>query len=262
MQTLIVQELLCFGISPGGGNAALVVQHNHSSADQRQQFAKERNKPACVFIDTATDGDIVLDFFYPHMRSPLCSHATLAAARVLLSAERPRLQVRTAMHSQPLTLILHDGEVFLQLSPQPAPQVDLPNGLAQQLLSAPGIRLASPPAIASVGSPKLLLEVADGATLQALTPNLQGIADWGKQHGVSGAYAWCRRPDGALEGRSFNHLDPAAEDGATGVAAGALSVLLKSSVTVYQGANLGTPCRLGAEFLDESILIGGKTEFA
>jgi PhzF family phenazine biosynthesis protein len=262
MQNSQVRELLCFGVTPGSGNAALVVQYDHSSADQRQQFAKERNKPACVFIDTATDGSIVLDFFYSHMRSPLCSHATLAAARVLLSAARPQLQVRTAMHGQPLTLILHDGEVFLQLSPQSAPQVALPDGLAEQLLAAPGIRLTSPPAIASVGSPKLLLEVADSATLQALTPNLQGIANWGKQHGVSGAYAWCHRPDGALEGRSFNHLDPAAEDGATGVAAGALSVLLKSSVTVYQGANLGTPCRLRAEFLDESILIGGKTEFA
>jgi PhzF family phenazine biosynthesis protein len=262
MQTLIVQELLCFGIAPGGGNAALVVRHDQSSADQRQQFAKERNRPACVFIDIAPDGGIVLDFFYPHMRSPLCSHATLAAARVLLSAERPRLEVRTAMHGQPLTLILHDGEVFLQLSPQAAPQVALPDGLAEQLLAAPAICLASPPAIASVGSPKLLLEVPNNVTLQALMPHLQRIADWGKQHGVSGAYAWCRRPDGALEGRSFNHLDPAAEDGATGVAAGALSVLLKSSVTVYQGANLGMPCRLRAEFLDESILIGGKTEFA
>ncbi|MYN28836.1 PhzF family phenazine biosynthesis protein [Duganella levis] len=262
MQNSQVRELLCFGIAPDGGNAALVVQHDHSSADQRQQFAKERNKPACVFIDTATDGSIVLDFFYPHMRSPLCSHATLAAARVLLSAEWPRLEVRTAMHDQPLTLILHDGEVFLQLSPQSAPQVDLPDGLAEQLLAAPGICLASPPAIASVGSPKLLLEVADSVTLQALTPDLQGIADWGKQQGVSGAYVWCRRPDGALEGRSFNHLNPAAEDCATGVAAGALCVLLKSSVTLYQGANLGTPCQLRAEFLDESILIGGKTEFA
>jgi PhzF family phenazine biosynthesis protein len=262
MQYSQVCELLCFGVAPGGGNAALVVQHDHSSAEQRQQFARERNKPACVFIDTAADGGIVLDFFYPHMRSPLCSHATLAAARVLLSAERPRLEVRSAMHGQPLTLILHDDEVFLQLSPQPAPQVNLSDELAQQLLAAPGIQLASPPAIASVGSPKLLLEVADSATLQALTPDLQGIAEWGKQHGVSGAYAWCRRPDGALEGRSFNHLNPEAEDGATGVAAGALSVLLKSSVTVYQGANLGTPCQLRAEFLDESILIGGKTEFA
>jgi PhzF family phenazine biosynthesis protein len=257
-----VQELLCFGVAPGGGNAALVVRGDNSSAEQRQRFARERNKPACVFVDQAADGGMVLDYFYPHTRSPLCSHATLAAARVLLSPEQPKLQVRTAMHKQPLTLILHDGEVFLQVAPQAMPPAPLSAALAEQLLAAPGIRLASPPAIASVGSPKLLLEVADSATLQALTPDLHSIARWGKQHGVSGIYAWCRRPDGGLEGRNFNHLDPAAEDGATGVAAGALTVLLQDGVTLYQGANVGTPCKLRTEFLDESILIGGKTAFA
>ncbi|MRW86542.1 PhzF family phenazine biosynthesis protein [Pseudoduganella sp. FT26W] len=254
-----VQELLCFGIAAGGGNAALVVQHGPARAEQRQQFATERNKPACVFIDTADDGRIVLDYFYPHKRSPLCLHATLAAAHMLLSAQRPQLEVRTAMHDQPLSLILQDGEVFIQLTPQAAPDVAVTQELAAQLLTAPGRALASPPVIASVGSPKLLLEVADSATLQGLTPDLARITDWGRQHGVSGCYAWCRRPDGALEGRNFNHLDPAAEDAATGVAAGALTVVLKTGLILYQGANVGTPCRLRTEFRDESILIGGKT---
>jgi PhzF family phenazine biosynthesis protein len=259
MQKAQVQELLCFGIAAGGGNAALVVQHGPVGAGQRQQFATERNKPACVFIDTADDGHLVLDYFYPHKRSPLCLHATLAAARVLLSTERPQLDVRTAMLDQPLTLILQDGEVFIQLTPQAAPDVAVSQELATQLLAAPGIALASPPVVASVGSPKLLLEVANSATLQALTPDLPHITDWGKQHGVNGCYVWCRRPDGTLEGRNLNHLDPAAEDAATGVAAGALTVLLKTGLILYQGANVGTPCRLRTEFRDESILIGGKT---
>jgi PhzF family phenazine biosynthesis protein len=215
-----------------------------------------------VFIDAAHGGDIVLDYFYPHTRSPLCLHATLAAARVLLSPQRPELQVRTAMHGQLLTLILQDGEVFIQLARQAAPELVIPPELPGRLLAAPGIALASPPVIASVGSPKLLLEVADSATLHALVPDLQAIAGWGRQHGVSGCYVWCRRPDGALEGRNLNHLDPAAEDGATGVAAGALTVHLQTGITLYQGANVGTPCLLRTELRAESILIGGKTEFA
>jgi PhzF family phenazine biosynthesis protein len=259
MQESIVQELLCFGVAAGGGNPALVVQHDGSSAAQRQQFARDSRKPACVFIDRSEDGAIVLDYFYPHMRSPLCLHATLAAARVLLSPQQPELLVHTAMRQQPLTLILQDGEVFIQLSPQATPQVDIAPDLPGRLLAAPGIVLASPPVIASVGSPKLLLEVADRTTLHALTPDLQAIADWGRQHGVSGCYVWCRRPDDALEGRNLNHLDPAAEDGATGVAAGALSVHLQTSITLYQGANVGMPCLLRTEFRGENILIGGRT---
>jgi PhzF family phenazine biosynthesis protein len=251
-----IQELLCFG-----GNAALVVQDDHSSADQRQRFALERNQPACVFVDAAPDGAIVLDYFYPHTRSPLCLHATLAAARVLLSPQRPLLAVHTAMRGQQLTLTLDDGEVFIQLAPQTPPHVAIPPDLPGRLLAAPGIMLASAPAVASVGSPKLLLEVADSAALHALTPDLAGIAAWGAEYGVSGCYVWCRRPDGAYEGRNFNHLDPALEDSATGVAAGALSVLLRTGLILYQGANTGRPCRIVTRLADESILIGGKTVF-
>ncbi|MYM68418.1 PhzF family phenazine biosynthesis protein [Pseudoduganella sp. FT55W] len=257
-----IQELLCFGVAPGGGNAALVVQRDRSGVEQRQVFAREQNRPACVFVDVVDDGGIVLDYFYPHTRSPLCLHATLAAARVLLSPQRPELVVHTAMRGQPLTLILQDGEVFVQLTRQAAPDVVITPELPGLLLAAPGIQLASPPVIASVGSPKLLLEVANTTILQALTPDLPLINEWSTQHGVSGCYAWSRRDDGALEGRNLNHLDPAAEDGATGVAAGALTVHLQTGITLYQGANVGTPCLLRTERRGESILIGGKTEFA
>jgi predicted PhzF superfamily epimerase YddE/YHI9 len=166
------------------------------------------------------------------------------------------------MHNQPLTLILQDGEVYIQLAPQAAPMAAIAPELPGQLLAAPGIRLASPPAIASVGSPKLLLEVANSDTLQGLEPDLPRIHAWSKQHGVSGCYVWCRRPDGALEGRNLNHLDPALEDSATGVAAGALTVHLQTGVALHQGANVGTPCLLRTALRDEYILIGGRTEFA
>ena len=71
------------------------------------------------------------------------------------------------------------------------------------------MHLLSPPVIASVGSPKLLLEVADSTTLRALRPNLELIADWGRLHGVNGCYVYCKLADGHYEGRNFNHLDPA-----------------------------------------------------
>ena len=260
-----IQELNCFGIAPGGGNAALVIQQDHTGADQRQRLARERNKAACVFIDRDADGaadKIVLDYFYPHTRSPLCLHATLAAARVLLSAEQPSLRVSTAMRGQPLTLTLQAGSVFIELTRQAPPAVDIPPDLPALLLAAPGLRLASSPAIASVGSPKLLLQVADSAALQALRPDLAAIHAWSKQHGVSGCYAWCLRPDGAAEGRNFNHLDPVMEDSATGVAAGALTVHLRRNLVLYQGANMNQPCLIRTQLNHETILISGRTEFA
>jgi PhzF family phenazine biosynthesis protein len=277
-----VHELKCFGSRPGEGNAALVVLGDASSEAQRQAFAREQNRSACVFVDAvapAHGGDaaqealFVLDYYYPHMRSPLCLHATLAAARVLLRQHGAPLAVRTALRGQLLHLSEHGTDVFVRLQRQPAPDVAIPPGLPGALLGQPAakagagaLKLASAPAIASVGSPKLLLELDSVAALLALHPDLARITAWGKEHGVSGCYAYARRGDGSFEGRNFNHLDPALEDSATGVAAGALTVHLGRAITLHQGANLGQPCVLRTE-LDkghadgEHILIGGAAAF-
>lgn len=249
-------ELKCFGIRPGEGNAALVLLDDERDAAGRQDYAAASGKSACVFVDR--DDGFVLDYYYPHMRSPLCLHATLAAARVLLGDAPGPLQVRTALRGQVLTLLRRGADVYVALAPQDAPQPTLPDDLVERLV--PGIALVSPPRIASVGSPKLLLEVAGPEALHALRPDLAAIHAWGKEHGISGCYAWSRRPDGALEGRNFNHLEPGGEDSATGVAAGALAVLLGAPVLLYQGANVGSPCLLRAQPEGAAILVGGAAE--
>lgn len=253
---MAIYELKCFGTRPGEGNAALVILEGPAGAEERQGFATAANKSACVFVDAGT-----LDYYYPHTRSPLCLHATLAAARVLLADSPGPLNVRTAMRGQELVLTHSVNGIFVSLSRQPAPDVAPPPDLLDRLLAAPGLVLASEPAVASVGSPKLLVEVADSATLQELRPNLSAIFDWGKANGVNGIYAWCRRPDGSFEGRNFNHLDPAIEDSATGVAAGALTVHLARSLDLYQGANRGQPCLLRTQLDGAHILIGGAAEY-
>jgi predicted PhzF superfamily epimerase YddE/YHI9 len=166
------------------------------------------------------------------------------------------------MRGQLLGLSRSAHGVFIRLQRQAAPTVAIPAALPGALLGQPDLALASAPAIASVGSPKLLLEVADSKALHALRPDLAAINRWGKEHGVSGCYAYARRADGSFEGRNFNHLDPALEDSATGVAAGALTVHLGRAITLYQGENLGQPCVLRTELQDEQILIGGAAEFA
>jgi predicted PhzF superfamily epimerase YddE/YHI9 len=175
-----ILKFTCFGNGPEGGNPALVVLDGPPDAGQRATLARE-HALTCVFIDPADEPDVAatLDFVYPHMRSPLCLHATLAAAQVLFERhgmEAP-LTVKTAMRGQRLVLS-RDGEtVFVRLARQEAPKVAVDDALAARLLAAPGLRLASAPGIASVGSPKLLLEVADAATLHGLRPDLALIHD-------------------------------------------------------------------------------------
>jgi len=251
-----VHALKCFGEGPGDGNPALVIEGDGSKEEARRAFAHARNT-TCVFLD----GDVV-DFYYPHMRSPLCLHATLAMAHVLFARrqEAPMLAVRTAMRGQRLELLRDGDAFFIRLQAQDPAQPALAASLPARLLAMPGLMPASGPRVASVGSPKLLVEVADAATLHALRPDLAAITAWGKEAGVNGIYAWCRLPDGRLEGRNFNHLDPALEDSATGVAAGALTVLLGHGITLLQGRATGQACLIATRVDGRGILVGGRTE--
>lgn len=193
-----IQEFTCFGTEAGGGNPALAVEDGPAGVEERLALARERAR-TCVFIDPAGARGTVasLDFVYPHMRSPLCLHATLAAAHVLFERHglAAPLTVTTAMRRQRLTLAQDGAEVFVRLARLAPPQVEVDEGLAARLLDAPDLRLASAPRISSVGSPKLLLEVADQNALYRLRPDLPALAAWSRDHGVNGCYAWCRIDD-------------------------------------------------------------------
>jgi PhzF family phenazine biosynthesis protein len=256
-----ILRFTCFGNGPQGGNPALVVIDGPLDAAQRAALARE-HALTCVFLDPAGEPGVAatLDFVYPHARSPLCLHATLAAAHVLFEREGDAapLTVKTAMHGQLLTLSRDGAMVFVRLARQEAPQVAVDEALAARLLAAPTLQLASAPGIASVGSPKLLLEVADAGTLHGLRPDLALIQEWGKAHGVSGCYAWCRLGENEVEGRNFNHLDPLLEDSATGVAAGALTALLGHGLLLRQGRARGSDCVIRTALEGDAVLVGGR----
>ncbi|MDL2356437.1 MAG: PhzF family phenazine biosynthesis protein [Pseudomonadota bacterium] len=252
-----IHEVRCFGERAGQGNPALVVQGGPDDPAARQAFAQASGVSACVFIDGER-----LDYYYPHMRSPLCLHATLAAAHVLFAQRGApaALSATTALRGQRLTLSREGAAIFVALGRMAVEAVAPPSGLLAELLGAPGLVPASAPVVASVGSAKLLVEVADSATLAGLRPDLARLVAWGLANGVNGCYAYCRTGATDYEGRNFNHLDAAREDSATGVAAGALSAALGHGLTLRQGHALGQPCRILTRVDGATIYVGGATE--
>lgn len=258
-----VQQLRCFGARPGEGNPALVIQGDHSGEAARRAFAHEQNV-TCVYLDAPTAPGVAatLDYYYPHMRSPLCLHATLAAAHVLFArhASGAALTLATALTGQQLMLTREGAELFVRLAAQNVAPFAVDRDLPARLLAWPGIALSAPPVVVSVGSPKLLLEVQDELTLHSLRPDLVQITAWGKANGVSGCYAYCRVGEALYEGRNFNHLDPRREDSATGVAAGALTKLLGHGIRLAQGRASGRSCMIRTGIDGQAILIGGYVE--
>lgn len=253
----------CFGRTPDSGNLALVCHGEHAQGlgvAQRQAHARSLSAPACVFVDPGVDPDeaATLDYYYPHARSALCLHASLAAAAWLRQRDG---QLPTALRTaggQRLRLEEADGAILFHLQAQPVAAAAPTLAWLAEVLACPAAAIVSAPALASAGSPKLLVELDSAARLRQLTPDLARIAIWGKEAGVNGCYAYVRLADGLYQGRNFNHLDPALEDAATGVAAAALSLYLRRSLTLHQGDGLGNPCELSAVYDGAGVSVGGR----
>jgi PhzF family phenazine biosynthesis protein len=254
----------CFGTGPDTGNEALVVFLGASSGwsiEARQEFAAAKMANACVFITSNEDdaGPCVLDFYYPHARSPLCLHASLAAARYLHAHGIAEYSgsVLTSMTRQLLSFKHSGNELHVSVTPGQLTMLSPPIDTIAKMLNCAESAIRPPAVISSIGSPKLLVEMVSTDELYALRPRLQEVVDWGKQSAVSGIYAYAHREPDKYEGRNFNHLYENLEDAATGVAAGALSVLLAKSITVSQGVRLGNRCQISASRQDGSISVGG-----
>jgi PhzF family phenazine biosynthesis protein len=262
-----IEPYRCFGATALNGNDAVVVSGPELSGwspEERQQFTIEQHAHACVFVDAdgPASGPFTLDFYYPHARSPLCLHASLAAADHIWKTGRRDgvLLLTSSMKKQPLAFDRASDAIFVSVDIQ---QADFPNvsisDAANLLRCDPGV-LMSLPEVASVGSPKLLVEVASEDILYSLRPDLVGITEWGRANGVNGCFVYTRTGASPNEyaGRNFNHLDVMLEDAATGVAAGALSVRLNADITLYQGCNLDNPCVIRASRAEGKIRVGGR----
>jgi PhzF family phenazine biosynthesis protein len=256
-----LHRMLCFGRNDETGNAAIVVEGAALTTEaERLQFARQQNAGATVFVEADTAGGAQLDYYYPHARSPLCLHATLAAGAVFFERDphTPRICFVTSMHRQELEVVRIDGDIFIGVTPQRCAVPALDAAEAAQLLQVDRTNLLGAPQFASVGSAKLLVEVRDQSVLDALRPDLAAITSWSRKHGVSGLYVYCHLHDDVYAGRNFNHLDPQLEDVATGVAAGAMASSLKKSLTLRQGDALGKPCTLLARYADGAVQVGGR----
>jgi PhzF family phenazine biosynthesis protein len=116
------------------GNPAAVMPINSFPADAvLQAIAAENNLPETAFL-VPENGDYRLRWFTPGVEVPLCGHATLASAAVVmerLQPERNRVVFHTA--SGPLTVNRSDAGYVMNFPARPSEPVSLPSGLAEAL---------------------------------------------------------------------------------------------------------------------------------
>lgn len=159
-----------FAAAPFRGNPACVVEPFDAWPDAAwmQALAAENNQAETAFLlATADPARFGLRWFTPLLEVPLCGHATLAAAHVLLSeiwTEAPRVTFDT--QSGPLG-VARAGELYeMDFPAQPPARIEAPPGLAEALGASPTEVWVSS---------YLVAVMADEATVRSLSPDLAGL---------------------------------------------------------------------------------------
>ncbi len=257
------------------GNEATVVRCAESlpSEETMRRIAAERATPVSAFISGERE-PFPVRFFTSNAELPFCGHGALAAGSMLLR-ETGASQVRLAAAGSEV-IIRSDtpGVATLVMQGPVTVREDFDRQRLLEILGLSEKELdpASPFVIASVGSPKWLVPVADVTRLRELQPRSAELADWSIRCGVNGAYVYTRHgiPQGVHAlARAFNPKTGAHEDAATGVAAAPLAWVLRDTwrdspwFVVDQGIGLRNLNRLRVRISeDQRIHVGGEVKFS
>jgi len=250
-------KYLCFGRDNSSGNSAAVYADRAQPPSERLTLSRQ-GAAATVFVAEQSVGVLQLDFYYPGKISPLCLHASLAACHWYFQQQPQlqQLQLIAALTGVKFRARRQGQQIWLDLQPQQVLANTPEPGWLTQIFGPAGHQLQLV-GVYSVGSPKLLIRCQQPTLLAALSPNLVSLRQWSDQHKVSGCYVFCPIAAGLFSGRNFNHLDPALEDQATGVAAGALALALSQSLRLWQGDLQQNPCQLLVEYRNGQLALTG-----
>ncbi len=151
-----------------GNPAAVMPLESFPADDLMQAIAAENNLAETAFL-VADGGDYRIRWFTPTTEVPLCGHATLASAAVVMERLEPA-RGRVVFHSAsgPLTVNRSAAGYVMDFPARPAKRVERPRGLAEALGATPTEVLAD------AFNYTALLESA--RTVRELAPDIAAIA--------------------------------------------------------------------------------------
>lgn len=150
-----------------------------------QRIATEMNHSETAFalpLSASAEADWAIRWFTPRVEGDLCGHATLATAHVLRTANGLVGAVRFLSRNHGV-LVAHadaQGAITLDFPAAPGTAVPVPDELDEALGAVPEAVFRSD----RLGD--LLAVLPDEATVRALTPNLDAVADLTNREGLRG----------------------------------------------------------------------------
>jgi PhzF family phenazine biosynthesis protein len=226
------------------GNPAAVVSMQAFPPDATMQaVAAENNLAETAFL--VRDGDDYrLRWFTPAVEVPLCGHATLASAAVVMERLEPRrTSVVFQSASGPLTVSRSDGHYVMNFPARPSERVAAPEGLADAL--------GAVPVEVFVNAFNYMAALVDPMTVRDLSPDSASLARLDRPGVIVTAPG-----DGAYDfiSRYFAPAKGIPEDPVTGAAHCMLAPywaarLGKTAFTAFQASRRGGEviCRLSGD---------------
>jgi PhzF family phenazine biosynthesis protein len=155
-----------------GNPAAVVLLGSYPPDDVLQAVAAENNLAETAFLVPEGDG-YQIRWFTPAVEVPLCGHATLASAAVVMEQLQPgRTGVVFHSRSGPLPVARAGDGYIMDFPARPSELVDPPEGLAAALGTVPAEVVAD--------SRNYLALLRSAAAVRELAPDIAAVARLGR----------------------------------------------------------------------------------
>jgi PhzF family phenazine biosynthesis protein len=240
------------------GNPLCVLDDARGLADaDLQAIARQMNLSETTFVLPPSDGAATarVRIFTPGFEMPFAGHPTLGTAAVIGDA-RGLDRVTFEMIAGRVPVVRGaDGAWTLRAAK--APTTRLPDATRAQLAAMVGLpeaAIGGPPLWVDTGVEQLVIPLASADHVRAAraVPELIMRHGFGESRQEALAYVWAREGDHIEARFFFTQHGAVIEDPATGSACAnlggwliATGAALPHAATVYQGAAVGRPSRLG-----------------
>lgn len=240
---------------PLAGNALCVILDPVDDDATMQAIAREVNLSETTFVTLTGDDSYDLRIFTANDELPFAGHPSLGTAWALGPG-------RWTQRTSGATVVVDASAVgAVMTQPDPTFTEIYPEDVVAGLGLAPA--QAPKAVVAEVAGTRHLLVPTD-APIDALRPDPRALAAATRAVRATGVAVVRRRDDATLHARLWVPEPTLWEDPGTGSAAGPIGVLARRiwatdiDVVVFQGAEIGRPCRIEVHAEAGNILVGGK----
>ena len=261
-----------FTTQPFGGNPAGVVLLDDVFPSEKfmQQVAAEFRYSETAFVLRNSETEFTVRYFTPAAEVDLCGHATIATFGTLYNLGIIADGTMCINHTLAGDLQVRVGEkVMMQMAEPQVIDTAVDVELLHRIMGVKSLHSILPVQVVSTGLPDIIMPVYSIDELNALSPDMDALAQLSDQLNVTGVHAFALSEDGyTAHVRNFGPLYGVPEESATGTANAALTHYLHhnglmqapAECRFMQGEAMQRPSVVATTLLEDgTIWVGGDS---